>query len=76
MEVRTLAQLRRERLLSLRDLAGRAGVDPKTAHQVERGKRTPRPRTMRKLAEALGVEPARVREFRAAMGLPVEEERS
>ncbi len=74
MRVRTLEQLRRERLLTIRALAAEAGVSTRTVVQVEHGKRTPQPGTIKRLSAALGVEPARVREFRAAMGLPVEED--
>ncbi len=73
MPVRTLEQLRRERLLTIRALAEAAGVSTRTVLQVEHGARTPQPGTIKRLAAALGVEPARVREFRAAMGLPAEE---
>lgn len=73
MVTRTMRQLRRERLLTIRALAAGAGVSTRTVVQVERGGQTPRPGTIRKLAAALGVEPARVREFRAAMGLADEE---
>ena len=71
--VRTLAQLRRERLLTIRGLAAEAGASPRTVVQIEHGRQCPRPGTIKKLAAALGVEPAQVREFRAAMGLPDEE---
>ncbi len=71
--VRTLGQLRRERLLTIRGLAARAGVAPRTVLQAEHGTRRPQPGTIMKLAAALGVDPAQVREFRAAMGLPDEE---
>lgn len=74
MATRTMRQLRRERLLTIRALAAGAGVSTRTVVQVERGGQTPRPGTIRKLAAALGVEPARVREFRAAMGLADEED--
>ena len=70
---RTLGQLRRERLLTIRALAAAAGVSTRTVLQAEHGERTPQPGTIRRLAAALGVEPAQVREFRAAMGLPDEE---
>ena len=59
--------------MSIRDLAKAAGVSPHTVLLIEHGERAPRPSTIRKLSEALGINPAQVREFRAAMGLPVEE---
>lgn len=73
MAARTLRQLRRERLLTIRALAEEAGVSTRTVLQLEHGGQTPRPGTIKKLAAALGVEPARVREFRSAMGLADEE---
>ena len=73
MAVRTLAQLRRERLLTIRALAAAAGASPRTVVEIEHGRQRPRPGTIKRLAAALGVEPAQVREFRAAMGLPDEE---
>ena len=71
--VRTLAQARRERLLTIRALAERAGCAPRTVLQVEHGARRPQPGTIKRLSAALGVEPAEVREFRQAMGLGDEE---
>ena len=63
----TLREARARRLLSLRQLAERAGVAPTTVHLIEAGRRLPHPGTIRKLAAALGVAPAEVEEFRAAM---------
>ena len=68
-EMGSLAQLRRERLLTIRALAEAAGCSTRTVLQVEHGERTPQPGTIKRLSAALGVEPAQVREFRAAMGL-------
>ena len=58
---------RRNRLLSQRDLAERAGINALTIGLVERGESTPRLKTIRKLCEALGVGPLDVREFRAVL---------
>jgi transcriptional regulator with XRE-family HTH domain len=69
--VRSLAQVRRERLLTVRGLAAAAGVAPRTVVEVEAGRRVPQPGTVRRLADALEVAPDRVREFRRTMGLPV-----
>jgi transcriptional regulator with XRE-family HTH domain len=52
-----LRELRRARVLSQRDLAARAKVSQKTIVDIESGKIHPHPVTLRKLAEALGVEP-------------------
>jgi len=54
---RRLKQLRREQALSLRDLAKRSDVAYDTINRLELGKQDAQPRTIRKLAEALGVEP-------------------
>jgi transcriptional regulator with XRE-family HTH domain len=57
-----LRQLREKRLLSLRELAARADLTPATIHHIECGKtKLPRGRTVRQLAEALDVPPARLR---------------
>ena len=50
-------QLRVERALSLRALAERSGVAFDTINKLELGHRPARLVTIRKLAEALGVEP-------------------
>src|SRR5215217_5804554 len=42
---------------SQRDLAARSGVAPNTISQLERGERQAMPSTVRKLADALDVEP-------------------
>jgi len=52
-----LRQLRRERALSQQELAERAGTTQETISRLERGHTAARGRTLRKLAEALGVEP-------------------
>ncbi len=59
MEVNTerLRELRRRRVLSMRDLEARSGVSHNTIWRIESGRQGAHPRTIRKLAEALGVEP-------------------
>ncbi len=52
-----LRRLRQEQALGLRDLTKRSGVAYDTISKLETGKREAQPRTLRKLAEALGVEP-------------------
>jgi transcriptional regulator with XRE-family HTH domain len=52
-----LRQLRRERALSLRELGDRIGIAYDTINRLELGKQQAQPRTIRKLADALGVEP-------------------
>ena len=54
---RRLRELRVERALSLRALGERSGVAYDTINKLELGQRPARLSTMRKLAEALGVEP-------------------
>ena len=52
-----LKELRRERVLSLRELEERSGVSYNTIWRIEDGRQGAHPRTIRKLADALGVEP-------------------
>jgi transcriptional regulator with XRE-family HTH domain len=49
--------LRRERALSQRDLTRMTGIAFDTISRLETGKQRAQPRTIRKLADALGVEP-------------------
>ena len=51
-----LKQLREEQALSLRELAGQADVAHNVIWRIENGKTGAQPRTIRKLAVALGVE--------------------
>ena len=57
-----LRRLRRERALSQQDLVGITGVAQATLSDLERGKRGARASTLRKLADALGVEPKELME--------------
>jgi transcriptional regulator with XRE-family HTH domain len=53
-----LRKVRDKRLLSQRELAERAGLSPTTILKLESGRvDEPHPRTIRKLAEALEVDP-------------------
>jgi transcriptional regulator with XRE-family HTH domain len=58
---------RTERLSSVRDLAGTAGVSTKTVVQLEFGRQRPNYTTMRRLSEALQVDPREITEFAAAL---------
>jgi transcriptional regulator with XRE-family HTH domain len=58
VNVERLKELRRERVLSLRELEERSGVSYNTIWRIEYGRQGAHPRTVRKLAEALGVEPS------------------
>lgn len=57
-----LRQLRRERALSQRDLSRMTGVAHDSISQLETGQREAQPKTIRKLAKALGVEPKELME--------------
>jgi transcriptional regulator with XRE-family HTH domain len=52
-----LRELRLERMISQAELAKMADTTQATISNFERGLRTAQPRTVRKLADALGVEP-------------------
>ena len=52
-----LKALRHQRVLTLRELEQRSGVAYNTIWHLENGKRGAQPRTLRKLARALDVEP-------------------
>lgn len=56
-----LRELREDRAYSARDLAKLAGVHYRTILRLELGQTEAQPRTVRKLAEALGVEPRELR---------------
>jgi transcriptional regulator with XRE-family HTH domain len=59
---RVLRRARRDRALSQQDLSEATGVAQATLSDLERGKRAARASTVRKLAEALGVEPKELME--------------
>ncbi len=52
-----LKRLRKDRVFSQRELARLAGLTHATVWKLENGPAEAHPRTIRKLAEALGVEP-------------------
>jgi len=56
-DVPQLKLVREDQGWSQRDLAARSGVAPNTISQLERGERKAMPSTVRKLADALGVDP-------------------
>ena len=56
-----LRELREERSLSMRELADMAGITHQTVYRIEHGQMNVQPRTRRKLAAALGVEPGELR---------------
>jgi transcriptional regulator with XRE-family HTH domain len=52
-----LRDLRRRKMLSLRELGKRSGVAFDNINKYENERRAAQPRTVRRLADALGVEP-------------------
>ncbi len=52
-----LRELRRRKMLSLRELGERSGVAFDNINKYENERRAAQPRTVRRLAEALGVDP-------------------
>ena len=62
-----LVDVRRNRVLSTRDLARESGVSAKTINAIERGRTRPAFATIRKLSMTLGVDPLEVDEFRDAI---------
>lgn len=50
-----IRELRQRKLLSQRELAQKAGVSETTIVKLEMGATKPQPRTLRKIAEALGI---------------------
>jgi transcriptional regulator with XRE-family HTH domain len=57
VNVQRLKQLREENALSLRELAGISDVSHNVIWRIESGRTGAQPRTIRKLAQALEVEP-------------------
>lgn len=64
---RPLRTIRRGQFLTIRELAARAGVSTKTVVEAELGRTVPRFQTIKALSAALGVAPAEVAEFAAAV---------
>ncbi len=56
VDVKRLRQLRRKRVLSMRELEEASGVSYNTIYRLENGITGGQPRTIRKLARALGVD--------------------
>lgn len=57
VDMERLKELRRRRVLTLEELAQKADVGRNTIWRLEHGVMGAQPRTIRKLAKALGVEP-------------------
>ena len=58
VNVQRLKELRRQKVLSMRELEEMSGVSYNTIWRIENGHTGAQPRTIRKIAEVLGVEPA------------------
>jgi transcriptional regulator with XRE-family HTH domain len=65
---KALRRLRRERALSQQDVTRLTGVAQATLSDLEGGKRGARASTLRKLAEALGVEPKELMKEKGGSG--------
>ena len=66
-----LKRLRQERLLTQEELAAQAGITVSTLSRIETGKTSPRLRTIRDLAQALGISPNALREILSEGQLPL-----
>ena len=62
-----LRELRAKKVLTQKELAKEAGVSTATVTAIETGVQLPTPKTSRKLATALGVEPTDIDEVQAAI---------
>ena len=58
VNIARLRELRRQRVLSMRELEERSGVSYNTIWRLENGLTGAQPRTIRRLAKVLGVDPA------------------
>ena len=59
-----LGEARRDRLITQRELATRAGVSAGTITRIERGNVAPSLETIRKICDVLGMQPREIDEFR------------
>ena len=60
---KALNQYREERYLTVDEFAELLGITPRTLYRITKGEVHPRPTTMRKIAERLGVHPSEIAEF-------------
>lgn len=65
--MRSLREHRHAAFISIEDLAAKAQVSTKTIVDTELGRTQPKFRTIRKISDALGIEPSEIEEF-AAVG--------
>lgn len=66
LDLMALKELREARVLTQRELANMAGISTKTLNDVERFRVRAHPKTLRKLAAALGVPPTTLAEHMQA----------
>ena len=64
----SIRELRQRKLLSQRELAQQAGVSETTIVKLELGVTRPHPRTLRKIADALGISAEEMAAFVADSG--------
>jgi transcriptional regulator with XRE-family HTH domain len=69
VQVKPLRLWRAEQALGLKELAAKAGVSHATILRIERAETLSQPRVYRKLAQALGIEPLQIAEYRRLMGV-------
>ncbi len=74
MDVKPLREWRVSRGYGVRELCRLAGVNYPALLRIEQGKSRGRASTFRKLAEALGIEPLQIAEYRRLMGVDQGEE--
>lgn len=60
---KTLNEYRAEKYLTVDEFAELLGITPQTLYRISRGETHPRPTTIRKIAQALGVHPLEIVEF-------------
>ncbi len=65
-----LRDARRGKLISIEGLADSSKVSTKTIVEIELGRQVPRLRTIKKLSDALEIDPATIEEFSEAMFSP------
>ncbi len=63
VNINRLKELRKRRVLSMRDLSSRSGISYNTIWRLENGKTGAHPKTIRKLAEVLDVDPEELTEL-------------
>lgn len=66
-EARQLREVRRRNLYTIDGLAGKAGVSTKTIVDIEKGRNVPRLKTIKKISEALEIDPMQIVEFADAI---------